>query len=258
MEQPSIHIGLDHWSSGAWPEAGRRRRGVGRAMRRGSGGACPPPDPAPDGPFLTRPGLQGPCTRANAEQTCGQNGRVKNDLPGMFTRANEEGPSWSMSATCRAITVRITGQRRTVCWRRSGISSESIRSTAVASQSSVPGRGHCLGPARGMRTSAMGWTIAARYRSCVRGLGARCSEWHARRRGSCRLLSARPSRGSSRRGRDLEPQWPESHANVKPGRRAEEFCSPPWAGRGRPMARRVGRQPVPAWARHRQGRRYAS
>ena len=30
------------------------------------------------------------------------------------------------------------------------------------------------------------------------------------------------------------------------------------AGRGRPMARRVGRQPVPAWARHRQGRRYAS
>jgi integrase len=29
------------------------------------------------------------------------------------------------------------------------------------------------------------------------------------------------------------------------------------AGRGRPMARRVGRQPVPAWARHRQGR-YAS
>jgi DNA replication protein DnaC len=32
---------------------------------------------APDGPFLTRPGLLGPCTRANTEQTCGQNRHVK-------------------------------------------------------------------------------------------------------------------------------------------------------------------------------------
>ncbi len=33
--------GLDHWSSDPWPEAGPQRCGAGRAMRRGSGGACP-------------------------------------------------------------------------------------------------------------------------------------------------------------------------------------------------------------------------
>jgi hypothetical protein len=49
--------GLNHWSSGAGDRAWR-----------------------PDGPFLTSPGLLGPCARANREQTWGQNGHIKNDL----------------------------------------------------------------------------------------------------------------------------------------------------------------------------------
>ena len=48
--------GLDHWS-------GRLVRGVGA-----------------DRAVLTSPGMLGPCTRANMEQTCGQKGQTKNDL----------------------------------------------------------------------------------------------------------------------------------------------------------------------------------
>src|SRR6202043_3018336 len=45
--------GLDHWSSG------------------------PGAASAQDGPFLTSPGLLGPCARASMEQTWGQNGHEK-------------------------------------------------------------------------------------------------------------------------------------------------------------------------------------
>ena len=38
------------------------------------------PNIAPGGPFLTSPGLLGPCARATTEQPRGQNGHIKNDL----------------------------------------------------------------------------------------------------------------------------------------------------------------------------------
>jgi hypothetical protein len=47
--------GLDHWSSGP---------GGASAGRGGSVRGAQPPDPAPGGPFLTSPGLLGPCARA--------------------------------------------------------------------------------------------------------------------------------------------------------------------------------------------------
>lgn len=56
--------GLDHWSG---------ESGVAPAGR-----GCP--RQAPDGPFLTRPGLRGPCARATTEQPSGQNGHKKIDL----------------------------------------------------------------------------------------------------------------------------------------------------------------------------------
>jgi len=63
--------GLDHWSS----RPGRRR-----AVRDGAAPGRVPPHRAPDGPFLTSPGLLGPNSRANMEQTWGQTGHMKNDL----------------------------------------------------------------------------------------------------------------------------------------------------------------------------------
>jgi hypothetical protein len=63
--------GLDHWS--------REPRGAaGRAGRHGSGANAP--HRGPRGPFLTNPGLLGPCARATTEQPSGQIGRIKNDL----------------------------------------------------------------------------------------------------------------------------------------------------------------------------------
>ena len=61
--------------AGGRAEAERRRPGDAARIRWRL-----PPYPAPDGPFLTRPGLQGSCTRANVEQAWGQNGHIKNDL----------------------------------------------------------------------------------------------------------------------------------------------------------------------------------
>jgi hypothetical protein len=52
--------------------------GAGRAWQRNPGRL--PPDQAPGGPFLTRPGLLGPCARATTEQPSGQNGHERNDL----------------------------------------------------------------------------------------------------------------------------------------------------------------------------------
>jgi len=52
--------GLDHWSS---------EPGAASAGRRGADPGRMPPHQAPDGPFLTRPGLLGPCARATMEQT---------------------------------------------------------------------------------------------------------------------------------------------------------------------------------------------
>jgi hypothetical protein len=63
--------GLDHWSSGLGVAPG----GHGGAVR----GANAPPK-APDGPFVTKPRLLGPCARATTEQPRGQNGHIKNDL----------------------------------------------------------------------------------------------------------------------------------------------------------------------------------
>ena len=63
--------GLDHWSS---------QPGVSPGVRDGPGSGANAPPRAPSGPFLTRPGLLGPCARANMEQTWRQNGHEKNDL----------------------------------------------------------------------------------------------------------------------------------------------------------------------------------
>lgn len=63
--------GLGHWSS---------ESGAAPARRGGTVPGRMPPRQAPDGPFLTRPGLLGPCARATTEQPRGQNGHIKNDL----------------------------------------------------------------------------------------------------------------------------------------------------------------------------------